>query len=298
MGDGPGESGDLDTSDDGPTSVSSDATGSPDATGTGSAGATATGSADADSLRAVGRATVHGGLVILGAFLVAALFVRATVEILGSFGIAVAERPPAVTAVLTASQFVGFLVVGYWYTVRVGDRELLHLGRPTLRHAGWVVVGLVGLYVSFFALSSLLGALDIQPATNRVIAENRDQPLALLYLAAVSILFVAPGEELLFRGVLQGLFRRALGVVPAVAVASLAFGLVHVVALVGVPETAPTMAEIGAYVAIAGLLGAVLGALYERTETLVVPVAVHGLWNAYQFVAVYATETGVLVASP
>lgn len=252
---------------------------------------------DAGGIEAVLAATVHGGLVVAGAFLVASLLASAGVTVAQSAGYSVTSPPPVVTAVLTALQFVAFLLVGYWYVARVAGRDVLHLDAPRLGQAGWAVLGLVALAALHFAVLSALAAFGVEPATNRVIAENRDQPVALLYLAAVSILFVAPGEELIFRGIVQGLFRRAVGVIPAVVVASATFGLVHVGALVSVPETDPTLAGIAAYVLIAALLGTVLGALYERTRTLLVPIVVHGLWNTSQFLVAYAVETGAVEAS-
>lgn len=300
MGDGRADSGESDAGDAGDgaggADTGSDRSGS-DRSGSDRSGSDRSGSGRSGTAAAALGATTHSALLVLGAFLVASLFSTAGAEALRAVGIAVASPSPGVTAVLVALQFVGFLVVGYWYLARVGDRELVHLERPTLRVAGWIVVGLVGLYALNFVAAAVLATLGIEPAANRVIVDNRDQPVALLYLAAVSVLFVAPGEELLFRGVVQGLFRRVAGAVPAVAVASMAFGLVHVPALIGVPETDPTVVQLAAYVVIAALLGAVLGTVYERTRTLAAPVAIHGLWNAYQFLAVYAVETGAVGTS-
>ena len=46
------------------------------------------------------------------------------------------------------------------------------------------------------------------------------------------------------------------------------------------------------YVAVAGVLGLVLGSVYELTENLVVPVAIHALWNVYVFGSQYLVATG------
>jgi len=42
------------------------------------------------------------------------------------------------------------------------------------------------------------------------------------------------------------------------------------------------------------VLGGVLGVIYEKSRNLVVPAIVHGLFNTVQFVAVYATSTGLV----
>lgn len=44
------------------------------------------------------------------------------------------------------------------------------------------------------------------------------------------------------------------------------------------------------------LLGGVLGLVYEKSENLVVPAAIHGLFNTVQFAVAYATVTGLIGA--
>lgn len=244
---------------------------------------------------AILRAVGHAPLVIVGAFLGAILVSGFGTAVLVPGGGGLETVTPVVYAALNALQFVGFLLVGYFYVEHVADRSLVHLRRPTLRDVAWVVLGLVALFVATLFLGVLFRTLGIEePAANRAVETSREQPLRLLYMAAVSILFVAPGEELLFRGAVQGLFRRALGVAPAIAIASAGFGVVHYVALVGANSGDPTLAGIAVYLTIAAVLGVILGTLYEYTETLLVPVAIHGLWNAYQFLLVYALETGAI----
>jgi hypothetical protein len=49
-----------------------------------------------------------------------------------------------------------------------------------------------------------------------------------------------------------------------------------------------------ATLAVVLLLGGALGVLYEKSGNLVVPAVVHGLFNAVQFAAAYATATGIV----
>ncbi len=233
------------------------------------------------------RVLSHGALVVLGAFLVGIALAMLGFVVFEALGYDPEALPPAPNAIVTALQFIGFLAVGYWYLVGPGDRDLLYLRRPTLADLGWVVIGLVGLTVAYLALNQLLAALGIQVASNQAVDAGREQPRLLLYFVFTSLLFVAPGEELIFRGLLQGLIRRAYGVIPAIVLSALVFGAVHYVALGGTGSR-------GAYLAIAALLGLLLGAVYERTENLIVPVLIHGCWNAGQFLLVYASETGWL----
>ncbi|MFU8831096.1 MAG: lysostaphin resistance A-like protein [Wenzhouxiangella sp.] len=89
--------------------------------------------------------------------------------------------------------------------------------------------------------------------------------LALVALAA------GIGEELLFRGVVQGGLAGLVGPWGALVIASLLFGLVH--------------AMTRAYFIIATLAGFYLGLLYLWTGNLLIPIVVHFLydWIALQF---------------
>lgn len=106
----------------------------------------------------------------------------------------------------------------------------------------------------------------------------------------LAILFVAPGEELVFRGIVQGLFRQTDGPVPAILFVSVLFGVVHYVALAGSGKVT--------YIVVTLLLGVLLGYVYERTENILVPVVVHGLYNAILFAGQWVVAVnGLPVAS-
>lgn len=102
-------------------------------------------------------------------------------------------------------------------------------------------------------------------------------------MVPISLLLVAPGEELIFRGVVQGLFRRAYGPVPAILITSALFGVAHYLALSGSGKLV--------YVAVAAILGLVLGTVYELSDNLVVPTLAHGVWNSYLFLGQWVLLT-------
>ncbi|MCG2581034.1 MAG: CPBP family intramembrane metalloprotease [Marinobacter sp.] len=78
------------------------------------------------------------------------------------------------------------------------------------------------------------------------------------------------GEELLFRGVIQGWLTERFGAVFALAVAAIGFGLVHFLSFL--------------YFVIATLLGVVLGLAYVWSESLLLIMVWHGV---YDLVALY-----------
>jgi hypothetical protein len=79
--------------------------------------------------------------------------------------------------------------------------------------------------------------------------------------------FVGLGEELLFRGLVQRDLTKALGWKWGVILASLMFAVMHLTWR-SVPELM--------FVFFAGL---VLGYLYYRTKSLVMPIVTHGIGN-------------------
>jgi len=89
-------------------------------------------------------------------------------------------------------------------------------------------------------------------------------PCTLFDLALISVL-AGFGEEMLFRGVLQGLFTGWLGVWPGLLAASVMFGLAHLIT--------PT------YAVLATLMGAYLGFCYHASDNLLVVIAAHALYD-------------------
>ncbi len=90
--------------------------------------------------------------------------------------------------------------------------------------------------------------------------------LALISLAA------GIGEEMLFRGVIQGALTRWVGPAPAVVVAGLLFGLFHPVST--------------AYVVVAGLLGTYLGLVWLATGNLLAVIVAHAVYDFLALVAI------------
>jgi membrane protease YdiL (CAAX protease family) len=106
---------------------------------------------------------------------------------------------------------------------------------------------------------------DIDRFTDQVIIPLL-RPCSKLDLLGIACL-AGLGEEMLFRGVLQDLFREYLPLWAAIAIAGLLFGLLHAVTL--------------SYIVLAALMGMYLGWLYEVTGNLLAPIVTHA---AYDFV--------------
>ncbi|UPM43872.1 CPBP family intramembrane glutamic endopeptidase [Halocatena salina] len=201
------------------------------------------------------------------------------------------EGYPARMAVLStlAVQGAGFLGFGLVYLDYSEQFDLLEIDRPKLSDIGYLLGGIVAVLLGWqgisFVFTSLLG---IEPAESSFIEQGIQNPTLLLVLIPLSILVVGPGEELLYRGIVQGSIRRVLGPVGAILIASAVFASIHVFGLIGSPlETLATLLTVF-------VLALVLGAVYELSENLLVPALIHGLYNATQFLLAYQYATGGL----
>lgn len=231
------------------------------------------------------ESVVHSLLVLFLAFTAGSVLVVLGNSLLGDAGL---TGPILTETVPTALHFLGILLVATWYLHWRGDHSLIGLRIPTRKDILIVVLGAVGLIVTIMTLDILFSAYGLEPGENVAVEAGKDNPELFLYYVPIVLLLNAPAEELLFRGVIQGLFRRAYGVVPAILAAALIFGFVHYLAVAG---NGGQMV----YVTIAFVSGVVLGALYEYTGNLLVPTVVHAIWNSIVYLNLYAQET-VLVA--
>lgn len=234
------------------------------------------------------RSFGHVALVVVGAFAAGLVLAIAAAQVLVTLGFSPDADVVTFLVVSTVFQFVGFYLAVYWYLDRLGSVEaLVHAGRPGLRAIAWGVGGLLALLVANVVLSVVLTNFGLEGAQNLIVQRGREHPLLFLYLIPVTVLFVAPAEELVFRGVVQGLFRQAYGVVPAVVLASAVFGLAHFLALGGTGSR-------GATIAVIVVLGLILGAVYELAGSIYVSTAVHAGWNVTVFAWEYAATTGLV----
>lgn len=171
------------------------------------------------------------------------------------------------------------------FGVRLGedrhDVGWLGVRLPGLRDAAAVGLGYVGALGLGVGGAVLVSAVGLEAGSNQAADLAAQDPSVLLLLVPASFLLIGPGEELLFRGIVQGRLRGAFGAPAAVALASVVFAAVHYVALSGSPSA--RLVTIGVLVGPA----LVFGTAYELTENLVVPSVIHGAYNATLFTLLY-----------
>ncbi|AFK19783.1 CPBP family intramembrane metalloprotease [Haloferax mediterranei ATCC 33500] len=163
------------------------------------------------------------------------------------------------------------------------DRSYFGVSIPSLRDIVAVVLGYMTALGAVFVSAFIISAIGVEPGSNQVTEIAAKDPEVLLLLVPASFLLIGPGEELLFRGVVQNRIREAFGPVPGIALASAIFAAIHYVALTG---------GAGGRLVTIGILffpSVVFGTAYELTDNLAVPALIHGAYNATLFTIAYLT---------
>lgn len=181
--------------------------------------------------------------------------------------------------------FLGFFLAGGIYLVATGKgRNYLDLRVPTLREWGYALAGVVGSILFVMGVNVTVQLLDLPTAPNQVIEYVGDDPNMVLILIVIVFTLNAPAEEFLFRNVVQKRLYAAFTRWQAVGVASLIFALIHVPAYAVLAESS---AAIGVSLAIVFGGAVIFGALYAKTDNLIVPIVAHASFNAFQFGILY-----------
>jgi len=188
-------------------------------------------------------------------------------------------QPKARALELLPAQFLGY---GLMFTaLMLLLRWQYH--RPFWRSLGWTPLRMPSLLV---VLAGLLTAFGVSatslllhtPTTSNPMTEMLENPTSLVLVAIFGITLGPLCEELAFRGFLQPLVVRSLGVVPGVLVAAIPFGLLH-------------FQEYGnswRHVVLISLAGAAFGAMRQATGSTKASTLMHASYNALFFVALLA----------
>jgi membrane protease YdiL (CAAX protease family) len=147
-------------------------------------------------------------------------------------------------------------------------RWVVALGGPErLDHP---IIGVPAMFAALFDAASL--RLGLTP-----------ERVGVLYLGFL-VAWAGLGEELYFRGYVQGVLRRHHSARYAITVAAVLFAVRHYMQVLLLLPTYPVFAAT-AWCAMAVPVGIVLGYTYEKTGSLWMPVTIHYLFNIVPFIA-------------
>lgn len=243
------------------------------------------GSGSGSRLRAV---AVAFGLAILG-FVLA---IPATLVVAQVYIAATGNEIDAVAGLgisMVSLQGIAFPLTA-WLYIRYSDRSwsFIPASLPSLRDLKYVVASYIGVFAVVYAIAIVLTLTSTEAASNSAATTALEHPEIIPYLAVLQLVLVGPGEELLFRGVIQGSLREYFSAPAAILLASLAFAPAHITALAG------GLQAVAVTVGILFVPSLFFGYLYEKTGNIVAPALAHGLYNATLFAIMYvAVESGL-----
>lgn len=183
-------------------------------------------------------------------------------------------------------------VVSFGFTVWLGAAVLIIAARRDLsmRQLGftattspvrWVLLALVGAWALVTAWNVLVqlaeraSGTDLGRLTEGNLPPTPDDPMVLVVLGLSTVVAAPLAEELFFRGFLFGALRERMGVVAALVLSGLVFGLVHIEPSVIVPFWA---------------VGALFAWIYHRSGSLWTTIGAHAIFNGIGFIVI---ATGV-----
>jgi membrane protease YdiL (CAAX protease family) len=223
-----------------------------------------------------------------GSYVAGAIVFLAVATGVGLFGVDLASRP-ALRLVLSTF-FLQGVTFGGIAVLYLKGRDLgfgfVPVRLPDKRDGAVIVGGSIAILGLLFVASAVITVLGLNSAQNQIVEVGRQNPSVFLLLIPLQFLLVGPGEELLFRGLVQGTLRESLHPARAIILASALFASIHLFSLSGEGKLV--------YIGIAFVLSLVLGVTYEYTDNLTVPAVIHGTYNAVQFAGVYLSSTGGL----
>jgi membrane protease YdiL (CAAX protease family) len=155
-------------------------------------------------------------------------------------------------------------------------RLIAWLAKVFLGGVGLLLAALPLIFASSAVVSSLMhvnSQKDSQPIMQ--LFERVSEPTRKIPIILLAIVIAPLAEEFFFRGFLYGVLKRYAGALPALVFTGVAFAVIHL----HVPSLLPLF-----------LLACVLTLAYELSGSLLVPMAMHALFNAITLVGVFRGE--------
>lgn len=172
---------------------------------------------------------------------------------------------------LLPTQIALYAAVYLSFRVVLGLRH----GKPVLTSLGWcparfnlLFVALGGIMLAFTVAG--LAALIHTPKVPSPVESLMNSPVLLSLFGLMAITLAPFFEELVFRGFLQPLLTRSLGIIAGVVITAVVFGSLH----------APEYSFAWQYAVAVSLVGIVLGWVRVRSNSIIPCTVMHGAYNS------------------
>lgn len=231
------------------------------------------------------RQVSDGGAMFLTG--IAGLFTGSLLGIVGLQFLDVSSVEQIVVLTILFSVGLGVVAFAYLGMVNV-SLDYIDFYAPTKRDIGYMVGGIIAIFALLMLLSAIVQATGLPSAENDVVQQAKQGNVdILLVLVPLSWLVIGPGEELLFRNIIQKHLYENFSRSGAVIVACAIFTLMHIPAYFTTNPVAVASTLVRLF-----FLSLILGVSYSQTDNLTVPTVIHGTFNAIQFAVVYVMLKG------
>jgi membrane protease YdiL (CAAX protease family) len=185
------------------------------------------------------------------------------------------------TALALPLQIVAYMFVYlcFWGVFR------LKYNRGVLDSLGWrktrysLLAAGAGGVLLYFGIATVAALLHT-PKVDTPFDELVKTPFSMVLLAVTAVFLAPLFEEMLFRGFLQPLLSRTLGVVMGILLTAVLFGGLHASEYKGAWQ----------YVAAITVVGIALGVLRAKTNSIIPGTVMHGCFNAVSVVGLLAIK--------
>jgi membrane protease YdiL (CAAX protease family) len=145
---------------------------------------------------------------------------------------------------------------------------------------GWILGGMIAVVLVSILVEMAFSAFSDGGATTISAAASVENPILIYTIFFIgNLVIIAPIEEFLYRGVIQGRLREAFGPMAAISITGIGFALGHILSYWYGGSDVLSVSVWAALIGIAAV-GIVLGAIYERTESLLIVTIIHGVANS------------------
>lgn len=174
----------------------------------------------------------------------------------------------------------------YFHSRHLGF-DYLDLPRPDRRDVAYTIGGVVALFVLNITLWWVFTAAGMETSRHGFIRQAESNPEILLALIPLAYLVIGPGEELLYRNVVQKSLYGSFSRGSAVLLASAIFAVAHVGSYL---DPGAPLATLNGLLTVFAL-STILGVIYLRTRSVLVVAVVHASFDAIAFAFTYIQLT-------
>jgi membrane protease YdiL (CAAX protease family) len=191
--------------------------------------------------------------------------------------------PPSTLMMNYIALVLGAVTIGILY-FSVSDKSIDYIDFhiPNKRTLALIIGGTLALLIAFFAIgagtSFFEGAEASEHSMQRTVSDGNVDPQFILVMIPMSFLAIAPSEEFIFRNLVQKRLYEDFSKKISVVLASAIFAFVHF------PTYATgTLTEVSISLGSVFVFSMILGTAYAWGDNLLVPIVMHGTYNAIIF---------------